>query len=352
MDDTRFQSRQAEQSKIAVNWVTRMRQCMRNGDEPQVLEDALRLAAVSPAHLDGRLTLSQAQLDKVIRHAAKYVPDISLRMFARAELTDLGVMGYVAINNDKVGKALDFLYKYHELTSDRYSDRFTIEGDWAVVTPVPVLAHMHEFRNIVEDSFAGNWRVLHVLLGDSVDMRRAHISFDYPAPEYEATYAEVFECTFEFNADRNELKFPVSWLDQPIATADHTMAEVCTAMCERLLGAADSTNDTAQIVRRLLLSRSGRHVYRLEEAATQLRLSTSQLRKRLYKAGTSYKQLVLETRMALARHYLEDTNLPVQEIAYLLDYSQPAPFSRAFKLYYGKSPNQEREENGLVRNII
>jgi AraC-like DNA-binding protein len=84
-------------------------------------------------------------------------------------------------------------------------------------------------------------------------------------------------------------------------------------------------------------------MYRLEEAAAELNLSTAQLRKRLYRAGTSYKKLVLEIRMALARHYLDDTNLAIQEIAYLLDYSQAAPFSRAFKTYYGQSPEQARE---------
>jgi AraC-like DNA-binding protein len=83
-------------------------------------------------------------------------------------------------------------------------------------------------------------------------------------------------------------------------------------------------------------------MYRLEEAAEQLHLSVPQLRKRLYKAGTSYKRLVLETRMVLARHYLEDTNLAVQEVAYLLDYAQPAPFSRAFKRYFGVPPETIR----------
>ena len=47
--------------------------------------------------------------------------------------------------------------------------------------------------------------------------------------------------------------------------------------------------------------------------------------------------------MALARHYLNDTNLAIQEIAYLLDYSQAAPFSRAFKSYYGQSPELARD---------
>ena len=90
---------------------------------------------------------------------------------------------------------------------------------------------------------------------------------------------------------------------------------------------------------------TGRSMLRLEQAAEQLRLSPGQLRKRLYRAGTTYKALVLKTRMELARHYLQDTRLSVQEIAYLLDYSSPAPFSRAFKQYYGLAPDHFRQRS-------
>jgi len=133
-----------------------------------------------------------------------------------------------------------------------------------------------------------------------------------------------------------------AWLNLPVHHGSGALAEVYTAMCERGLGPGDANRDTAQIVRRLLLSRPGRTVPRLEEAAEQLLLTPGQLRKRLYKVGTSYKQLVLEIRMELARHYLLDTHLSVQEIAYLLDYATPAPFSRAFKQYYGQAPEYFR----------
>lgn len=337
-----LESRQGEKSKIAANWIARMRQCMTEGDEPQILIDALREARITPSHLDGRLNLDQSQLDRVVRYAVRRVPDVSLRMFARAELADLGVIGYAAINSNTLGRAMKFLYHYHELTSDRYIDTLTVEGDLAIISPVPLMAHIREMRNIAEDSFAGNWRTMTLLLGDTVDYRKAKIFFSSAAPDYESTYKEVFSCPFEFGANRNELQFPACWLSQPIASANQTMADVCTAMCERLLGTGGASRETSQIVRRLLLSRPGQRMYRLEEAAAELRLSTSQLRKRLYRAGTSYKKLVLEIRMALAKHYLEDTDLAIQEIAYLLDYSQAAPFSRAFKSYFGMSPDQSR----------
>ena len=90
---------------------------------------------------------------------------------------------------------------------------------------------------------------------------------------------------------------------------------------------------------------------RLEEAADELLMSTAQLRKRLYRAQTSYKKIVLETSMGLARQYLESTPLSIQEIAFLLDYAQPGPFSRAFKNEFGQYPGawrRERLEAGVL----
>jgi AraC-like DNA-binding protein len=116
-------------------------------------------------------------------------------------------------------------------------------------------------------------------------------------------------------------------------------------MCERLLGPGSNTRaDTVRALRRRLLNRPGKHMLKLEEAAEEMCMSTAQLRKRLYRAGTSYKNIVLEVRMALARHYLESTHLTIQEIAYLLDYAQPGPFSRAFKKYFGTPPISVRKQ--------
>lgn len=336
------ESKHAEKSRISANWIERIGQCMTEEDRQRILEEALREAGVSTQDLTSRQNIEQQQLDRVIEYILPHVPDITLRLFAGAELTDLGVMGYAAINSDTVGKAMHFMYRYHELTSDRFRDRLEIAGDFAVVTPIPVMGYLRDLKNIAEDSLAGNWRTLVLLLGATVDYSKASVFFDFPPPDYVASYHDFFDCPVFFNADRNELKFPKAWLQQPIKSANQSMADVCKAMCERLLGAGEASREMSQVIRRLLLSRPGRHMYRLEEAAAELNLSSTQLRKRLYKAGTSYKKLVLEIRMALAQHYLVDTDLAVQEIAYLLDYSSAAPFSRAFTDCYGLPPQRYR----------
>ncbi|CAN0605581.1 unnamed protein product, partial [Ectocarpus sp. 12 AP-2014] len=95
---------------------------------------------------------------------------------------------------------------------------------------------------------------------------------------------------------------------------------------------------TTDAVRALLLTRRGRTIPDVATAARALNMSTDQFRKRLWRQGSSYKALVLETRMVLARNYLTSTSLGIQEIAYLLDYSNPGAFSRAFKNFYGMAP--------------
>lgn len=337
-------TREAEESRIVAIWLERLRDILGARREAAFLA-ALRQAGISRDDLERGEHLNQRHLDNVLLKLRPSFPDITLRLFSRAEILDLGLVGYAAINSDTVYRALKVMYEYHSLASDRYVDNLEVEGETALVYPTPLPGYADDFQNIVEDSFSGNWRALQLLLGPRADDGKITLHFEHRRPPYADTYREIFGPNCLFDQELTGLRFPAAWLDLPVHHGGGGLAEVYTAMCERVLGRGDANRDTAQMVRRLLLSRPGREVPRLEQAAEQLRLTPGQLRKRLYKVGTSYKTLVLEIRMEIARHYLLDTHLSVQEIAYLLDYSSPAPFSRAFKQYYGQAPEYFRQAN-------
>lgn len=335
-------SRDEQESGIVNNWLKRLRSCLTDEQQPLFLQ-ALQEVGLAPGNLDGEHSVQQSQLDQVVLLLRREVPDITLRLFSRVEVLDLGLIGYAAINSGTLGKALEVMYAYHSLASDRYLDQFEVHADLAVVYPVPLPGYLDDYQNIAEDSLAGNWRALQILVGDKADNDRISLHFDYSQPAYIETYHEVFGPNCHFNQERSELRFPSAWLDVPVNRTGGGLAQVFTAMCERILGPGETGTDTSEMVQRLLLTRSGRNMPRLEQAAEQLLLSPNQLRKRLYRAGTTYKALVLKTRMELARHYLLDTHLSVQEIAYLLDYASPAPFSRAFKQYFALAPEHYRQ---------
>ena len=80
----------------------------------------------------------------------------------------------------------------------------------------------------------------------------------------------------------------------------------------------------------------------LIDAADNLSIPVHTLRRCLYQAGTSYKEVVLDVRMQLARQYLEETHLTLQQIAYQLGYGQPSNFQLAFKKSFKIPPGQWR----------
>lgn len=75
------------------------------------------------------------------------------------------------------------------------------------------------------------------------------------------------------------------------------------------------------------------------------RLSTS--RRSLYRAlraeGVTFEQVLDELRRRLALHFLADKKVSVNETAYLVGFSEPAAFSRAFKRWTGASPRSVRK---------
>jgi len=74
------------------------------------------------------------------------------------------------------------------------------------------------------------------------------------------------------------------------------------------------------------------------------------LRKRLTAERTSLHQLVSQTRFELAKQLLENTELPLSEIASALRYADAAVFSRAFRGWSKTSPREWRARSG--RNAV
>ena len=80
----------------------------------------------------------------------------------------------------------------------------------------------------------------------------------------------------------------------------------------------------------------------IEGASRQCGMSVSTLQRRLRASGTSYQQLLEETRLELARSLLQNTTQPLGEIAAQLGYGHLGNFSRAFSRMTGQSPSAYR----------
>lgn len=84
-----------------------------------------------------------------------------------------------------------------------------------------------------------------------------------------------------------------------------------------------------------------------------LSTSTRSLRRRLQREGTTYLQLLEETRRELGVRYTEHSMLPVTEIALLLGFAETSSFSRAFRRWTGMAPSRHRRRhNGAGKKNV
>jgi AraC-like DNA-binding protein len=76
--------------------------------------------------------------------------------------------------------------------------------------------------------------------------------------------------------------------------------------------------------------------------ALALGMSGRSLQRRLKEQGTSYVQVLRDTRRELAIGHLREQQCSVTEIAFLLGFEDASAFARAFRSWTGVSPSEFR----------
>jgi AraC-like DNA-binding protein len=82
----------------------------------------------------------------------------------------------------------------------------------------------------------------------------------------------------------------------------------------------------------------------IEDIADALHISAHTLQRRLLDKASSFQRVLEEARHQLARHYLNNSVLELNEAAYLLGYNDANSFVRAFRTWEGVPPARWREE--------
>lgn len=167
------------------------------------------------------------------------------------------------------------------------------------------------------------------------------VRFRHLAPADVTEHEAIFRCPMEFGAADTEIEFDDAALDAPMTHANEAYAAIFETQVKqalaRLPGASGLADDVRAVARAVLAG--GKCT--LEGTASILGVSVRTLQRKLHAEGTSFGELVDAVRLELATAYL-DKGLPVQEIAWLLGFSDASAFHHAFKRWTGRTPAQGR----------
>jgi AraC-like DNA-binding protein len=130
--------------------------------------------------------------------------------------------------------------------------------------------------------------------------------------------------------------------DLPLRRRDPILASLLQQRADEAITRLPPLDGVALDVQRALASRVGGGDTRIETVAQTLGTSVRSLQRRLATAGLTYHELLNLARKDAAARYLTDSLLSIGEIAYLLGYSEPAAFNRAFRRWHNEPPQAFR----------
>lgn len=176
------------------------------------------------------------------------------------------------------------------------------------------------------------------------DYSPLEVRFKYDKPDYVRIYEEVFRAPLKFKQEEDAILFDKSNLKLKNSKQQPYIKEILTGHADKLLTEIESSEDYADKVQRIILEYLPTGSVNIDMTCERLNISRWTLNRKLNQEGTTFKDLCRKIKKNLAIDYLNNQNISVSEIAYLLGYSDPSPFNRAFKEWTGQSPNKYRRD--------
>ena len=152
-----------------------------------------------------------------------------------------------------------------------------------------------------------------------------------------------FRCEVICGASRNAIVLRASDATAPFVTRNAELLDLLSPQFEEQLRQFKAEDTFVELVRRAIQDRLTGHRPSIDMIAQALHMSSRTIQRRLQDAGYSFQRVLDEARHQMARYYLSNSVLELNEAAYLLGFEDPNSFGRAFRAWEGVPPSDWRE---------
>ena len=296
----------------------------------------LRRAGLSPRSLENPETpLSTAAVSALMEHSAQAsgVEDFGLRLAARRQLSNLGPISLVLKEEPTARAALDTLCRYLRLLNASLLTRIEEHGDRLVIREEILVEQTASTRQSMELAVGVMFRILRELLGQQ--WKAVRVCFNHRPPRDAKAHRAFFGTTVDFNSEFNGIVCHTADLQAPMAGHNPEMARFAREYLDRALsGQHQSTKATVRQLIAALLP-GGRCTS--QQVAQHLDVDRRTIHRHLAKESETFATLLQSVRSELVMRQVQDSDLPLAEVAQLLGFAAPAAFSHWFRSTFGCS---------------
>jgi AraC-like DNA-binding protein len=260
----------------------------------------------------------------------------------RAKLASLGPLGSLMNSCGTLREALQALEQHLRVQTRGGFVHLEVDSGVAVLTYSPYHSVGEGAGLVCEGVLTATAQALRDLCGPA--WAPAEVFVPRRVPASQEAYSSAFRAPIRFNQEMAALVIAAESLDHPLPHAN--AAERRTFEQYVLHNERTAPPDVADEIRRQLFTQLVTARCSSKALAQHFAIHRRTLNRRLRAEGTGFKRIVDEIRSATARQLLADTELSLAHIAAVLDFSEPAAFTRAFRRWSaGVTPSAWRVQH-------
>ncbi|MCQ8896400.1 AraC family transcriptional regulator [Limnobacter humi] len=270
-------------------------------------------------------------------------PALGLRWGANLHLAAHGPLGTVIASSPTLGQAWKATERFHDIRGGFARMQGQVGKDHFAVMVQMAIPLDDVGRFFCEAVLTTMVNHLGMIIGRLSPAIR--IELEYPAPAYAEEYTHYLRAPCLFDRPRTQIVIPAGLALMPNPMADPETYALALARCEQLLLEQQRPRGWAARVTEILRSNPGQ-IWTCEQVARHFHGSSRTLMRHLRSEGTTYQQL-RDTELARqARISLQAGNHSIESVALSLGYQDVSNFRRAFKRWFGMSPQEFQRQQG------
>jgi AraC-like DNA-binding protein len=302
------------------------------------LKTVLERAGIPKSALeDTRTRLPKGRFEALWQAAIEATgdPAIALRVSTMVKPNTLGIIGYLASASESRRNAFELVKGLIPLLWEDFECDLESDGEVAFIRCrtgcKPQASHFTtEYAIGLTVTMS---RVLGTAHSDPLEAR-----FSYSVPAYAVAYERILRLPIRFDAGEDGVLFPISMMDSSNPSADAALRQLLERYAADQLAKIPTSARFSQRVRAYILSMLPLGSLDADTVAAQFSMSNRTLRRRLQEEATSYREILDDVRAELASHYLTKEKRGIDEVAFLLGFSDPSAFTKAFRRWTGQTP--------------
>ncbi len=315
--------------------------CVKQGANKTALLSASGIADAELTDLDGRIPL--LALYSLVEAASDGDPYFGLHFTTSLRIEDLDALGFMMVTSADFGSALERMFRYQRMWAE--GERFDVIHDENVVRVTYEQfgpqrpAHVQMAQMALVDFVVNGSRFIPGLSFQSVHFK--HI------PTNRSEYERVFPVPVQFGAGVDEVRFDESLLRHPMPDSNEALCAFFDRYTRDKLSQIPGEVSIVARVREQIRKQLPDGNVKLDVIASLLHMSGRTLQRRLREEGTSLQGELDEVRRQQALYFLS-AGVAIAELSWLLGYSEPSVFHRAFRRWTDTSPEAWRHAHRQV----